>query len=114
MRKAIPNPCIGPMAWSVFSTSKSRVPCKTSLLEDAIHSHSFRRSTGVYHCSVERQQESGDCNTGRFSFGTARDLGPQVQILFELSDPAEREPRSRVVFASVPESKGIPVFTQRK
>src|SRR5713101_3654842 len=55
MRKAIPKPCIGPMVSRVFSTSKSSVPCRTSVLEEGIDS--FRWSTGVYHSSVDGQQE---------------------------------------------------------
>src|SRR5919106_1411505 len=32
IRRAIPYPCWGPMAWSVLRTIRARVPCQTSVL----------------------------------------------------------------------------------
>ena len=61
MRRAIPNPCSGPSACSVFKIIKSSVPCSTSDLFVSMapdfpsryrpHPRSFGLSTGGYHLS---------------------------------------------------------------
>src|SRR5688500_1177961 len=53
MRRAMPYPCSGPIAWSVFSTIRSSVPYGTSERSLMLISNTKDRSS-----SVENQQET--------------------------------------------------------